>query len=316
MASNINVAFPVAGNPTTESVRSNFSAAKTEIEALQTGKQNALGFVAENSANKGVANGYASLGADGKVPSGQLPAYVDEVVEAASVAAFPDPGLPSVIYVALDTNQTYRWGGSSYTLITSGAVSSVAGKTGVVTLTKSDVGLNQVDNTSDLAKPVSTATQTALDLKAPLASPALTGIPTAPTAAVGTNSTQLATTAFVIGERSSIATLTNKTITGAKETRVALAANNIDLATGNYFTKTVSTATTFTVSNVPAAGSATSIILDLTNGGAATVTWWAGVKWAGGTAPTLTAAGRDVLGFFTHDGGTTWTGLMLGKDVR
>lgn len=48
----------------------------------------------------------------------------------------------------------------------SGAVSSVAGRTGDVTLTKSDVGLSNVDNTADTAKPVSTATQTALNGKA------------------------------------------------------------------------------------------------------------------------------------------------------
>ena len=56
--------------------------------------------------------------------------------------------------------------------------------------------LSNVDNTSDVSKPVSTAQQTALDLKANLASPALTGVPTAPTAAAGTNTTQIATTAF------------------------------------------------------------------------------------------------------------------------
>ncbi len=66
-----------------------------------------------------------------------------------------------------------------------------------VTLTKSDVGLGNVDNTSDTGKPISTATQTALDLKAPLASPALTGTPTVPTATTGTNTTQAASTAFV-----------------------------------------------------------------------------------------------------------------------
>lgn len=64
-------------------------------------------------------------------------------------------------------------------------------------VTKTQVGLSNVDNTADAAKPVSTAAQTALDLKAPLASPALTGTPTAPTAANGTASTQLATTLFV-----------------------------------------------------------------------------------------------------------------------
>jgi hypothetical protein len=87
-------------------------------------------------------------------------------------------------------------------------------------VTKSMVGLGSVDNTSDANKPVSTATQTALNAKldsstasstyltqttasttyAPLASPALTGTPTAPTAAVGTDSTQVATTAFVIDQ--------------------------------------------------------------------------------------------------------------------
>ena len=89
--------------------------------------------------------------------------------------------------------------------------------TGTVSgVTKAHVGLGNVDNTSDSAKPVSTATQTALDaklasataattyetitnvaLKAPLASPALTGVPTAPTAAANTNTTQIATTAYV-----------------------------------------------------------------------------------------------------------------------
>jgi hypothetical protein len=110
-------------------------------------------------------------------------------------------------------------------------------------------------------------------------------------------------------------TLTNKTVTGLLETRNALAANNIDLSVGNVFTKTVSGATTFTVSNLPAAGTVASLILELTNGGSATVTWPANSKWAGGTVPTLTAAGKDCLGMYTHDGSTlNW--FVLGKDVK
>ena len=104
--------------------------------------------------------------------------------------------------------------------------------------------------------------------------------------------------------------------TGLREAKVTMGANDVDLRAGNYFTKTISTTTTLTVSNVPASGTAASFILDLTNGGSATITWWSGTKWVGGTSPTLTAAGRDVLGFFTHDGGTTWSGLVLGKDVK
>lgn len=101
-----------------------------------------------------------------------------------------------------------------------------------------------------------------------------------------------------------------------REAKTAMGANNIDLAVGNYFSKTISGAATLTVSNVATANTVSSFILDLTNGGSATVIWWAGIKWAGGTAPTLISAGRDVLGFFTHDGGVTWTGLVLAKDAK
>lgn len=108
-------------------------------------------------------------------------------------------------------------------------------------------------------------------------------------------------------------TITTSTLTGAKETQVAISASAIDLTLGNYFTKTISGTTTFTISNTASSGTVNSFILDLTNGGSATVNWWTGVKWAGGTAPTLTVSGRDVLGFFTEDGGTTWNGFVLGK---
>lgn len=59
------------------------------------------------------------------------------------------------------------------------------------------LSLDQVNNTTDAAKPVSTATTTALALKANLAGPTFTGVPAAATATLGTNTTQLSTTAFV-----------------------------------------------------------------------------------------------------------------------
>lgn len=59
--------------------------------------------------------------------------------------------------------------------IQAGAVTSVNTRTGAIVLDKDDVNLDNVDNTSDASKPVSTATQTALDLKAPIASPTFTG---------------------------------------------------------------------------------------------------------------------------------------------
>lgn len=70
-------------------------------------------------------------------------------------------------------------------------------RAGNINITKSNIGLGNVDNTSDANKPVSNATQTELNKKAPLDNPTFTGIPVAPTATVGTNTTQIATTAFV-----------------------------------------------------------------------------------------------------------------------
>lgn len=63
---------------------------------------------------KGAVSGVAELDANGKVPSSQLPSYVDDVLEYASASAFPATGETGKIYVTLDTNKTYRWGGSAY----------------------------------------------------------------------------------------------------------------------------------------------------------------------------------------------------------
>ena len=88
---------------------------RTGAVALQSADvTTALTFTPENSANKGVANGYASLDGDGKVPSTQLPSYVDDVLEYDNFAAFPATGTASIIYVDKATNRTYRWSGSTY----------------------------------------------------------------------------------------------------------------------------------------------------------------------------------------------------------
>ena len=132
---------------------------------ISSATQTALNAKVETSL-VGAINGVASLDGTGKVPSTQLPSYVDDVVEYANLAAFPVTGETSKIYIALDTNKCYRWSGSAYIEISPSEVNSVAGKTGIVTLVKADVGLSNVDNTSDADKPVSSATQTALNGKA------------------------------------------------------------------------------------------------------------------------------------------------------
>lgn len=68
-------------------------------------------------ASAGKANGLATLDSAGKVPSAQLPSYVDDVLEYDSFAGFPATGESGKVYIAKDTNKTYRWGGSTYVTI-------------------------------------------------------------------------------------------------------------------------------------------------------------------------------------------------------
>ncbi len=188
------------------------------------------------------------------------------------LTARPTPLVTDLVLIEDASTHEYYKATAAQVSATSAPVQSVAGRTGAVVLTSTDVGLSNVNNTSDAAKPISTLTQTALDakqdlittgtiaqyyrgdktfqtldksvvglsnvdntsdankpistatatsiatkanvshthtqsevtslvsdlaLKAPLASPDLTGTPTAPTATAGTNTTQLATTAYV-----------------------------------------------------------------------------------------------------------------------
>ena len=116
---------------------------------------------------RGAANGVAMLDAAGLIPTTQLPSYVDDVIEGASLAVIN--ALPAnekqtgKIYVTTDTNKSYRWSGSVFVEISSGAVQSVNGQTGVVNLTYSDVAASAVNHTHTIAQV--TGLQSALDGK-------------------------------------------------------------------------------------------------------------------------------------------------------
>ena len=101
--------------------------------------------------------------------------------------------------------------------LTSPAIST---PTGIV---KADVGLSNVDNTSDADKPVSTATQAALNLKAATVSPTFTGVPLAPTATAQTNTEQIATTAFVMSTIGSVIDAAPESLNTLNELANALA---------------------------------------------------------------------------------------------
>jgi hypothetical protein len=95
---------------------------------------------------KGQPNGYASLDSGGKVPSSQLPSFVDDVVEFANLASFPVTGETGKIYVALDNNKTYRWSGSAYIEISPSEVTSVFSRSGAVTAQSGDYTAAQITN--------------------------------------------------------------------------------------------------------------------------------------------------------------------------
>ena len=94
----------------------------------------------------------------------------------------------------------------------------------------------------------------------------------------------------------------------------------LDMLDGNYFMVTAAGSTTFVFANPPVSaangGAAGGFILELANGGAATVTWPSATKWPSGTAPTLTSSGTDVFVFITDDGGTVWRGVQSMKDSK
>ena len=138
-----------------------YSWAKAETKPSYTASE--VGAIATTA--KGANNGVAELDSAGKVPSSQLPSYVDDVIEYDSLSDFPLTGESGKIYIAKDTNISYRWTGTTYAEVGSslalGETSSTAyrGDRGKIAydhsqvtsgnphnVTKSDVGLGNVTN--------------------------------------------------------------------------------------------------------------------------------------------------------------------------
>jgi hypothetical protein len=184
-----------------------------------------------------------------------------------------------------------------------------------------------------------------------LASPAFTGTPTAPTATAGTNTTQLATTAFVQAAVSGITAVTSfntrtgavtlqasdvtgvggllnasPTITGRTQsdaysfTVTALGSvsgtQTLNLGTASEWTMTIAGATTIAFTNTLAAGISEVAYLRITNGGSSTITWPAGTQFASGTAPSLTVSGTDLLGVVYDTTTSTYMVFVIGPNVH
>lgn len=144
-----------------------------------------------NSANGAINAIEAELGLEPSGASATVRARLDALDTTVAAKQAGDADLTEIAGLSPADNDLLQQKSGAWTNRTPAQV-----KTDLA-LTKGDVGLSNVDNTSDANKPVSSAQQTALDAKAPLASPALTGNPTAPTPAAGDNDTSIATTAFI-----------------------------------------------------------------------------------------------------------------------
>ena len=105
-------------------------------------------------------------------------------------------------------------------------------------------------------------------------------------------------------------------VTGLTENYITISGSNVDLNLGNAFKKTITGTTAFTVSNVPPAGRLASFVLEVVNGGNYVIGWFNGIQWSGGALQPLTVNGKDILTFYTVDGGITWIGSAFAKDVK
>jgi hypothetical protein len=286
---------------------------------VSTAQQTALN-LKEDKANKGVSLGYAGLDASGKVPAAQLPSTGASVYQGTWNAATNTPTIPAAapgnngwyynVNVAGTTNinginswavgdQIISNGTVWQKIPNAQAVNSVNGYTGTVVLTKADVGLGNVDNTSDTTKNSAVATLTNKTLTSPVIN-SPTGLVKADVGLSNVDNTSDAT------KNTAVATLTNKTLnspaintpTGITKADVGLGnVDNTSDASKN------SAAVTLTNKTINGANNTLTVRLDadvsnslptsrLNSGtGASATTFWRG---DGVWAPP--AGGGDVLG--------------------
>lgn len=101
-----------------------------------------------------------------------------------------------------------------------------------------------------------------------------------------------------------------------KEKVVNLTGDDIQTSLGSVFIKTITEDTTLSLTTSYNIGETNSFILELTNGGNYTITWWDNIKWNGGVAPELTNNGKDILGFYSYGSPRVTVGVVLSKDVK
>lgn len=149
----------------------NKSSTQIRSEITKENVTNALGYTPIDESRIGAANGVASLDASGRIPASQIPGGFDNIEEYDNLAAFPTTGEEGKIYVAKDTNLTYRWTGSQYVEISPSlalgetATTAYRGDRGKVAYDHSQVsGNSTIHHTHANKELLDTYTQTEADL--------------------------------------------------------------------------------------------------------------------------------------------------------
>lgn len=116
---------------------------------------------------------------------------------------------------------------------------------------------------------------------------------------------------WAVGTNATAATNTYLDLSGSfAQTIVSLGTGTaINCSSGNYYTATVSGTPTYTITGIPSGRSYSFTMEVLHSSG--TITWFSGVEWAGGTAPTLTTGKTHLFMFVTDDQGARWRGSFL-----
>lgn len=208
------IATGATANATDAQLRDRSTHTGTQAISTVSGLQTALdGKI--STTERGVSGGIPTLDEFARIPASQLPSYVDDVLEFQSLANFPAVGEGGKIYIAINqgtaANPTrqYRWTGSVYAEInpSPGTTDALAeGSTNLyfsehrvrnTVLTGLSLAVSAAVTAADTVLSAVGKLQAQISLRAPLASPALTGNPTAPTPAAEDADTSIATTAFV-----------------------------------------------------------------------------------------------------------------------
>lgn len=149
----------------------NKSSTQIRSELTKENVTNALGYTPIDESRIGAANGVASLDASGRIPASQIPGGFDNIEEYDNLAAFPTTGEEGKIYVAKDTNLTYRWTGTQFIEISPSlalgetATTAYRGDRGKVAYDHSQVsGNSTIHHTHANKELLDTYTQTEADL--------------------------------------------------------------------------------------------------------------------------------------------------------